>query len=455
MRPFWLSEEIDFDQQDDPVYLATVRMPSYPNPLLRIRDLRVAFAAKRILDSVSFELAPHGVTSIVGPVGGGKSTLLRTLAGHLDGVPGFTSQGDLLRSEDLERRPVALVSQSARLLMRTVFQNIAAGLRDRSSLTIAAQRATVRDLLAKYDIERVVPHLDQNVVDLGIGCQRIVSIVRCLAENPALLLVDEPTSGLTDEDRRVVVGLLRAAARERHVLCVTHNRKDSIELGGDVLLLADGKVVEHGPALGFFERPTTRAGELYTQTGSCLGLTLPPPPTGASIPAPRLPIPTGFHWIRKGSLAGVARPGLLASLEHDLSGLSAFGVETLLCLEETRPIPEERLREHGLGLWHFPIPDMGAPSVASGLALCETLHARLRAGERIAVHCKAGLGRTGTVLCALLIYEGKGALEALDAVRRVQWKFVQSEAQLAFLSALEFRVAEARTVPPSVHHPVG
>lgn len=436
------------------MYLAVIQMASYSSPLLRIRDLRVAFATKRILEAVSFDLGPSGATSIVGPVGGGKSTLLRTLAGHLDGVPGFLAEGELQASDELARRPVALVSQSARLLIRTVFQNIAAGLRDRSSLTIAEQRARVRALLTEHDVEHLVPNLEENVVGLSVGCQRIVAIVRCLAEDPALLLVDEPTSGLSEVEREIVVALLRSASRERHVLCITHNRKDAIELGGDVLLLVDGKVVEHGPALGFFERPTTQAGELFAQTGSCLGLPSPPPPQPVSCP-PQVPVPTGFHWIRKGSLAGVARPGLLADVEQDLRGLAALGIQTLLCLEETQPIAEAQLRAHGIGLLHFPIPDMGAPIVASGLALCEQLDARLRRGDSIAVHCRAGLGRTGTVLCALLIYEGKSALDALDQVRRVQWKFVQSEAQVEFLSALEFRVADIRANPRMSVHPAG
>lgn len=283
-----------------------------------------------------------------------------------------------------------------------------------------------------------------------------MAIARCLAADPALLLVDEPTSGLDEDERAAIVSLLRSAARERHVICITHNRKDATELDGDVLFLVSGQILERGPVAEFLERPRTKEGALFAQTGSCLGIPSAPPPRLGPAPKARAPIPAGFHWIRKGSLAGVSRPGLLADVEQDLRGLAALGIRTLVCLEETRQVTEEQLRPHGMELVHFPITDMEAPSIPSGLLLCEALHKRLRRGDRIAVHCRAGLGRTGTVLCALLIYEGASALDALDNVRRVQWKFVQSEAQVAFLSSLELRVAELRAPSrPISHHPRG
>lgn len=413
--------------------------------LLSVRDLCVTFAEKTILDSVAFDLDEAGSTVVIGPVGAGKSTLLRTLAGHLEGVHGFASTGLLDRGEELERRPAALVSQSARLLMRTVFENLASGLRDRSSLTLSEQRETVRALLTCYELEALVPHLDESVVTLSLGRQRLIAIARCLAADPALLLVDEPTSGLDELERSAIVALLRSAARERHVVCITHNRKDALELAGNLLFIVDGQLIERRPVPEFFERPATPEGALYAETGSCLGISSRPPKREtAPPPGPRAPIPTGFHWIRKGSLAGVTRPGLLADLDQDLRGLAALGIRTLVCLEEKRTISDEQARAYGLEMLHFPIVDMEAPCVSSGLRLCETLHERLQRGDRMAVHCRAGLGRTGTVLCALLIYEGLSALDALDTVRRVQWKFVQSEAQVSFLSALELRVAGAR-----------
>lgn len=410
--------------------------------MLVVDGLRVAFGARPILDTLSFSLGSVGCTAVLGPVGAGKSTLLRTLAGHLDGVPGLTSSGDLTASPELERRPAALVAQSARLLVRTVFENLVAGLRDRSERTIGEQRDAIHALLDRYGLDGVGEHLDEHVFGLPLGTQRLVAIARCLASDPALLLADEPTAGLDEAERRAVVALMRVAARDRHVLCVTHNRIDAMELGGDVLFLVDGRILERSSVVSFFESPRTPEGELFTQTGTCLGVPCPARPTAP--PPDRAPAPAGFHWIRKGSLAGVSRPGLLADADQDLRGLVALGIRTLVCLEETPPIPADQLHAHGIDSIHFPIPDMGAPSVASGLLLCMAVLARLREGDRVAVHCRAGLGRTGAVLCALLIVEGASALDALDAVRRVQWRFVQSEAQVGFLSDLEARVAELR-----------
>jgi atypical dual specificity phosphatase len=76
---------------------------------------------------------------------------------------------------------------------------------------------------------------------------------------------------------------------------------------------------------------------------------------------------------------------------------------------------------------------MGAPSVTQAAGLCQQIDRKLQEGEVVAVHCRAGLGRTGTILATYLIWEGAEALSALEMVRRVEPRWVQSEEQVAFL----------------------
>ncbi|MBL8474298.1 MAG: dual specificity protein phosphatase family protein [Rhodocyclaceae bacterium] len=144
--------------------------------------------------------------------------------------------------------------------------------------------------------------------------------------------------------------------------------------------------------------------------------------------------PRGFLWLSNGRLAGTPMPGVVHDLDYDLRLLRRVGVDVLLTLTET-PLDTATLRKFGIAARGFPIPDMHAPSTAQALQICTTLDELIGAGRVEAVHCLAGLGRTGTVLACYLIREGREALDALERVRDIEPRWVQSERQLKFLQA--------------------
>ena len=137
--------------------------------------------------------------------------------------------------------------------------------------------------------------------------------------------------------------------------------------------------------------------------------------------------------MEKGVIAGTPRPGIVAELEDDLAALKRVGITYLVTLTETQPADAEILNQYGIGNSWVPFKDMGAPSVEVAVSLCEEINALHQQDHAVAVHCKAGLGRTGTVLAAHLIWNGQGAVEALETVRRVEPRWVQSEVQVAFI----------------------
>lgn len=424
--------------------------------ILDLRAFGVAFGDNVVLRSVDLEIAAPGVLTLMGPGGAGKSTLVRTLAGHNDAQP-------LLRTWGIARyegrllggapRPF-LLAQSARLMIASVLENVAIGFHNRHAMTQREQRVRVRGLLFELGLEALASSLDARVIDLPLGQQRAIAVARAVAGEAPLVLLDEPAVGLDDAGRSAFLELVRQESRRRAFLFVSHNQQEARVLDGDVALLVAGRIVERAPAKRFFSEPETPHGKHFVETGTCyVDPTDEPPPDSEAINTPRMTrphaptarppvsarvavprVPRGLHWVRRNSLCGLPRPGLLVDAEEDVAGLYSLGVTALVSLEETRTVPAELLAQYSIESLWLPIVDMAAPRIAEASAICADIRDRIRRGGSVAVHCRAGLGRTGTILAAYLVFEGDSALDALEAVRCVQPRFVQSDEQVEFLT---------------------
>lgn len=147
--------------------------------------------------------------------------------------------------------------------------------------------------------------------------------------------------------------------------------------------------------------------------------------------------PRGFCWVVPGVLAGCPAPGNVASLDYDLDLLVRVGVTRLITLTES-DLDGLALERHGLTNTHLPIIDREAPSLHQMHMLQVHMQRYIEAGEVLAVHCKAGLGRTGVVLTAWLIREGGlCAQAAIDRIRQLNPRFIQSASQESFLHEYE------------------
>ncbi|MBS2031987.1 MAG: ATP-binding cassette domain-containing protein [Deltaproteobacteria bacterium] len=435
-------------------------------PLLTLANFRVAFGSQLVLADVSLTVARQGMTVLVGPAGSGKSTLLRTLAGLNSAQPALVVGGQaLFEGASLmaePRPPIAYVMQKARFFVESVRENLASALPRRHELDRAGQRERVTGLLFANGLAELASNLDREVVTLPLGVQRRLAVAREVTCDPKLLLVDEPTAGLEEVDAEPLVELLRRHASERAVLVVTHNQAHARALGGTAALLAEGRIQEVSPTQAFFAAPWSAAGRVFVRTGgysapaldedSARPISSATPviqarPSTANPPVPSFYGPRGFYWVHQGRLGGLPRPGIVASLDDDLRGLQRLGVTRLVTLEETATVPVEALRGHGVRSVHFPIADMGVPDVMAALELCGAIEDALRAGEVVAFHCRAGMGRTGTLLACQLIFEGVSACLALETVRQINPRCIQSQEQADFLARFE-RAREARVVTP-------
>lgn len=145
-----------------------------------------------------------------------------------------------------------------------------------------------------------------------------------------------------------------------------------------------------------------------------------------------------FRWIETGRLAGCSMPGMFDDLSSDLRRLRQQGIRHLVSLTET-PLGVPRRPE--LQLHHFPIDDMGVPQPRATEALCRDILGWIDRDEPVAVHCKAGIGRTGTILASCLVCGGRSAQEAIAEVRKVNRLYMQTESQECFIRHFEEHVS--------------
>ncbi|HET7544748.1 MAG TPA: ATP-binding cassette domain-containing protein [Polyangiaceae bacterium] len=411
---------------------------------LQLSHLAVGFGKRAVLRDVTLSMPERGMSVLVGAVASGKSTLVRTLAGlnhaqpelQLSGSATWAGQALFAAGGAVNPIGVSLVMQKARFFVDTVRETLVSALPNRSALDRVAQSAIARKLLQDCGLEHLSNRLELEVVELSAAEQRHLAIVRALASNPKVLLADEPTAGLEPEPARAILATLRAEASRRCVVLVTHNQEHARAAGGSSHLLVEGRIEESTPTEDFFTSPRTSHGQRFVRTGGCMTesageLESQPPP------ADRWLWPRGFLWLIPGQIGGLPRPGILGNLSDDLRGLSRLGVRLLIGLEQQSLLPPDRLSAHGLSFVHFPTPDMQAPRVVDALRLCTLVERSLAQERPVAFHCRAGLGRTGTMLACQLVWRGRSVAQAIDTVRGLNPLCIQSQSQVTFLREFE------------------
>jgi phosphate transport system ATP-binding protein len=244
---------------------------------LSVESLQAFFGVTRVVKDVSIDFRERQVTAIIGPSGCGKSTLLRCLNRMHETVPGAHVEGRVLfEGHDIYAKginPVQLRRHIGMVFQRptpfptmSIRDNVAAGLRvmpggapARSEVDGIIERALRRAALW----DEVGDRLKQSALGLSGGQQQRLCIARALANQPEVLLLDEPASALDPIATQKIEELLYELKRELTIVIVTHNLQQAARVSDQTAFFFMGRLIEADATQRIFTSPREERTDAY------------------------------------------------------------------------------------------------------------------------------------------------------------------------------------------------
>jgi branched-chain amino acid transport system ATP-binding protein len=223
--------------------------------LLEVRGVGKTFGALRALDGVDVDVRPNTFHGLIGPNGSGKSTLLKALAGAH-----FASEGtirfdgvDITTATPAERSRLGLSLKfqiTAVLQELSVYDNVLLALQAHASpwtlLRNRTKRALHDEVMTALERFRLVDRADDLAGELSHGQQQWLEIAMALTQRPKLLLLDEPTGGMSPEERRATGELLAPIKAHCAMVIVEHDLDFIRDICDHLTVLESGRVLDDG-----------------------------------------------------------------------------------------------------------------------------------------------------------------------------------------------------------------
>ncbi len=225
--------------------------------LLEVSGVSVTFDGFRAINNLSFQIGEAEMRAIIGPNGAGKTTFMDILTGKTKPDEGYIIWGERNRSLlGLSEAKIARAGIGRKFQKPTVFED--QSVRENLLMALKGNRGVLAALLyrpTERGMERVEElaeeiglqdHLDRKSGELSHGQKQWLEIGMLLAQEPRLLLVDEPAAGMTPEEREHTTSILVEAARTRAVVVVEHDMEFVRRLNCRVTVLHEGSVLAEG-----------------------------------------------------------------------------------------------------------------------------------------------------------------------------------------------------------------
>ncbi len=242
---------------------------------IQIQDLRFAYGTKQVLHDVTLDIPARQITAFIGPSGCGKSTLLRCINRINDRIAGARVTAgcikvhgiDINRADiDLQelRRRIGMVFQKYNPFAKSIYENVAYSLRIEGKVKGSALEDAVEDALRGAALwDEVKDRLKSSAFGLSGGQQQRLCIARAIANQPEILLMDEPCAALDPLATLKVEELLIELKKKYTIVIVTHNMSQATRCSDRTAFMYLGKLVEYGDTMQVFRKPADPQTEAY------------------------------------------------------------------------------------------------------------------------------------------------------------------------------------------------
>ena len=252
---------------------ASAPIAEHPGSIVA-RKFSFWYGPKQALHEIELTIKPRSITALIGPSGCGKSTFLRSINRLNELIPGVRHEGGIeLDGADVHdssvdvvalRQRVGMVFQRWNPFPKSIYANVAYGpringVRDRHELDLIVETSLRRAALW----EEVRDRLRESATSLSGGQQQRLCIARALANEPEVLLLDEPASALDPISTQRVEELLYELKQELTVVIVTHNLQQAARISDDTAFFFLGRLVEAGPTVQIFTNPREERTDAY------------------------------------------------------------------------------------------------------------------------------------------------------------------------------------------------
>ena len=239
-----------------------------------VADFNFWYGKTQALHDINLDIAPRAVTACIGPSGCGKSTFLRSINRLNELIPGVRRTGEIrLDGENIYqkgmdvvtlRQRVGMVFQRSNPFPKSIYDNVAYGPRINSGPKRADVDAIVESALRRAALwDEVKDRLRTSALALSGGQQQRLCIARALANDPEVLLLDEPASALDPIATQKIEELVYELKRELTIVIVTHNLQQAARISDRTAFFYLGALVEVGETQRLFTSPREERTEAY------------------------------------------------------------------------------------------------------------------------------------------------------------------------------------------------
>ena len=245
------------------------------NPrFIEIEAFDFFYGPVQVLHAVNLDIPERHVTALIGPSGCGKTTLLRNLNRMNDLIDGVRHRGDIrIRGESIYhphievialRKRIGMVFQKSNPFPKSVYENVVyslrvAGVKNRAELELAAERS----LRAAALWDEVKDRLNTSALSLSGGQQQRLCIARAIANQPEILLMDEPCSALDPIATARIEDLILDLKKEFTIVIVTHNMQQAARISDYTSFFYLGQLIESNHTPTIFTNPAQKQTEDY------------------------------------------------------------------------------------------------------------------------------------------------------------------------------------------------